>query len=233
MSTQELESALFESYQDFKLSTDEKHELKRLLAEFIQDPTKMSFIRNKAFSLVADNFRSSQPNHDASLKWLENVVKSIDSVRHSSVILSDSYFSPGDQCASKITALLNRAKISIDICVFTISDNNISKAIADAYQRDVKVKIISDNDKADDLGSDIYSLAKQGINIRIDQSPNHMHHKFAIIDQKKLINGSFNWTRSASKYNQENIVVTNDSNLRGSFQKVFNKLWKDCKKIDK
>ncbi len=233
MSTQKLESALFESYEDFKLSTDEKHELKQLLAEFRQDPTKMSFIRNRAFSLVADNFRSSQPNHDASLKWLENVVKSIDSVRHSSVILSDSYFSPGDQCASKIIALLNRAKISVDICVFTISDNNISKAIAEAYKRGVAVRIITDNDKADDLGSDVYSLEKQGINIRIDQSPNHMHHKFAIVDQNELINGSFNWTRSASKYNQENIVVTNDSKLLGSFQKVYNKLWQECKEIDK
>lgn len=231
MSTQKLENVLLESFEDFKLSTNEKHEFKDLLKEFKQDPTKLSFIRNRAFSLVANNFRSEQPTYNASLKWLEKVVKSIDSVRHFSAILSDSYFSPGDQCANKIISLLIRARVSVDICVFTISDNNISKAIADAHERGVKIKIITDNDKANDLGSDIYSLAKQGVNIRIDQSPNHMHHKFAVVDQKELINGSFNWTRSASKYNQENIVVTNDSNLLASFDKVFDKLWKECKRI--
>ena len=233
MSSQELEKVLLDSYDDFRLSTDEKHEFKNLLEEFKQDPTKLSFIRNRAFSLVAKNFRSTQPTYNASLKWLENVVKSIDSVRHSSAILSDSYFSPGDQCANKIIALLSRAKHSVDICVFTISDNNISKAILDAHKRGIEVKIITDNDKANDLGSDIYSLAKQGLNIRMDQSPNHMHHKFALVDQSNLINGSFNWTRSASKYNQENIVVTNDSKLLGAFQNAFNKLWKECKKIDR
>ena len=233
MSSQDLEKVLLESFDDFKLSTDEKHHFKDLLEEFKQEPSKLSFIRNRAFSLVANHFRSDQPNYNTSLKWLENVVKSIDSVRHSSAILSDSYFSPGDQCANKIISLLNRAKHSVDICVFTISDNNISKAIADADKRGINVKIITDNDKANDMGSDVYSLAKQGINIRIDRSSNHMHHKFAVIDQKELINGSFNWTRSASKYNQENIVVTNDSKLLGAFQNAFNKLWKECKKIDK
>lgn len=232
MSSQELEKVLLESYDDFKLSTDEKHQFKSLLEAFKQDPTKLSFIRNRAFSFVANNFRTEQPAHNASLKWLENVIKSIDSVRHSSTVLSDCYFSPGNQCANKIIALLNRAKHSADICVFTISDNNISKAIADADKRGVKIKIITDNDKANDLGSDIYSLAKQGLNIRIDQTPNHMHHKFALVDQSNLINGSFNWTRSASKYNQENIVVTNDAKLIGSFQKVFDSLWKECKRID-
>ncbi len=232
MSTQKLEQVLFDSYDDFRLSTDEKHEFKRLLEEFKQDPTKLSFIRNKAFSFVADNFRSENPTYHASLKWLENVVKSIDSTRNSSSIISDSYYSPGDQCASKIISLLNRAKYSVDICVFTISDNNISKAISAAHQRGVKVKIVSDNDKANDLGSDIYSLAKQGLNIRIDRTPNHMHHKFAVVDSKELINGSFNWTRSASKYNHENVVVTNDIQLVESFLKEFEKLWKESERVE-
>jgi len=231
MSTKELEAVLLASYQDFKLSTDEKHEFKGILEQFKQDPTKLSFIRNRAFLLVSDNYRSDKAAYTASLKWLENVIKSIDSIRHSSAILSDCYFSPGDECANKIISLLNRAKSSVDICVFTISDNNISGAVKSAHERGVKVRIISDNDKANDLGSDIYSLAKQKLNIKIDRSPNHMHHKFAVFDQKQLVNGSFNWTRSASKYNQENIVVSNDDGLVRSFLKVFDKLWRECERV--
>jgi len=231
MPTQELEKLLLNSYEDFKLSTDEKHEFKSILEQIKQEPTKLSFIRNKAFSLVFDNYRSDKAVYIASLKWLENVIKSIDSIRHSSSVLSDSYFSPGIECVNKIIALLTKAKTSVDICVFTISDNKISEAIKSAHERGVKIRIVSDNDKANDLGSDIFSLAKCKVNIKIDRSPNHMHHKFAIFDEKQLVNGSFNWTRSASKYNQENIVVSNDSNLIRSFSRVFDKLWYESEKV--
>ena len=36
-----------------------------------------------------------------------------------------------------------------------------------------------------------------------------MHHKFAIIDGKKLISGSFNWTMQAAMGNYENVMITN------------------------
>lgn len=33
--------------------------------------------------------------------------------------------------------------------------------------------------------------------------------QFCVIDDKLLTNGSYNWTKTASNSNQENIVVTN------------------------
>ena len=45
-----------------------------------------------------------------------------------------------------------------------------------------------------------------------------MHNKFAIIDGKLLINGSFNWTYQATKKNFENVVVTNNESLVNQFQ---------------
>lgn len=40
-----------------------------------------------------------------------------------------------------------------------------------------------------------------------------MHHKYAVIDSRLLINGSFNWTRQAVLYNQENTVITDNGFL--------------------
>ena len=53
-----------------------------------------------------------------------------------------------------------------------------------------------------------------------------MHHKFALIDGKYLVNGSFNWTRQAVTGNNENVLITSDNNLVNAFKMEFNKLWK-------
>lgn len=140
-------------------------------------------------------------------------------------IINKVYFSPGEECKKAIIDQLNGAEFSVKICVFTISDNDISKAIKNAYKRGLEVKIITDNDKVNDRGSDIYTLFKAGIEVKTDSEPSHMHHKFAVIDEKTLITGSFNWTRSASLYNQENVVVTNNSDLVDQHVDYYKELW--------
>ncbi len=52
-----------------------------------------------------------------------------------------------------------------------------------------------------------------------------MHNKFAIIDGKYLVNGSFNWTTQAVNYNQENILIVENKSLVNDYQKEFDKLW--------
>jgi mitochondrial cardiolipin hydrolase len=46
-------------------------------------------------------------------------------------------------------------------------------------------------------GSDIGRLRNAGVPVRVDRVPAHMHHKFVVLDNRFLLNGSFNWTRSA------------------------------------
>jgi len=94
-----------------------------------------------------------------------------------------------------------------------------------AHQRSIKVRIVSDNDKSGDKGSDIYRLAQAGVPIRLDRSSYHMHHKYALIDDNYLITGSFNWTRSASDKNQENIILLDDESLVSEFSEQFDSLW--------
>lgn len=53
----------------------------------------------------------------------------------------------------------------------------------------------------------------------------HMHHKFALVDGKKLISGSLNWTLTAVQSNKENIMVTEEPELVGPYQQEFQKLW--------
>ena len=134
-------------------------------------------------------------------------------------------FTPGDNCVDEILNLLDSAKSTIDICVFTISDDRISKKIVNCMEKGINVKIITDNDKQHDKGSDVNWLFDKGVKVKMDMSKNHMHHKFAIIDNKKILTGSYNWTRSAAKYNHENFLITDNKKTVREFKTEFDKLW--------
>ena len=138
------------------------------------------------------------------------------------------YFSPGEECVNHIIDLINEAYNQLDVCVFTISDDRISRAIVDAMKNGVDVRIISDNFKLEDTGSDIEDLSRVGIPVKLDTTENHMHHKFMIVDKKTLLTGSYNWTRSAALYNQENVISTDDEFVVEKFVSEFEKLWLSC-----
>jgi mitochondrial cardiolipin hydrolase len=46
-----------------------------------------------------------------------------------------------------------------------------------------------------------------------------------IVDKRKLLNGSYNWTRGAFSFNQENVTVSHDVALLTAFQRTFDELW--------
>lgn len=220
-----IENQLREAVSDLRISQDERDEL-RSLAENL-DSEKSSFMRNRAFEIARQQLLD-QDDKQAQVKiliWLEKLIKLIDQSQKTEQIVQSAHFSPGVTCRNKLMDLCHQAKKTIDICVFTISDDKLSSAILKAAARDVKIRIITDNDKSGDLGSDVDYLREKDIPIVMDTSPYHMHHKFAMFDGKWLANGSFNWTRSATKNNEENIVVNNERKLLVVFQEKFNELW--------
>lgn len=137
------------------------------------------------------------------------------------------YFSPGTDILEIIIDLLDQAKSSLDLCVFTITDSRLANHIFKAAGRGVKVRILTDDRKTFDHGSAIYDLNKAGIQVKIDHSQYHMHHKFGIIDQKIAFTGSFNWTYTASKHNQENLLVTSKNTIIRQYAEEFEKLWEE------
>lgn len=136
-------------------------------------------------------------------------------------------FSPGEDCLDVIRGEFARARRTVDVCVFTITDDRIRAAMLDARRRGVLIRVISDDDKSMDEGSDIESLRRAGIEVRLDQTDSHMHHKFAVYDGARLLSGSYNWTRSAASYNQENVVVTAERAVVERFRDEFERLWGD------
>ena len=139
--------------------------------------------------------------------------------------MNAAYFSPGPDCRIAIEQAMETALDELLICVFTISDDRLSDAIQRAHQNGLTVRVISDNDKMEDKGNDVERLSLSGVDVRIDRSPEHMHHKFMVVDGRTVLTGSYNWTRSAETRNEENLVVLDDPVLAGRFAEEFNRIW--------
>jgi len=69
-------------------------------------------------------------------------------------------------------------------------------------------------------------FSKNGIQVKMDMTTNHMHHKFMIADERTVITGSYNWTNSAARFNQENIIITQEKEAIKSFVNEYDRLWK-------
>lgn len=223
MKPEEVDGILAATLEDHQLSRGEKHALEELLRSDEVRPEELAFFRHRAFALA----REQLPSHDARLvlDWLEGVNKILVPPTPKAPSRAEVHFSPGPDCLEAIKQRLAEASRCVDICVFTITDDRVATAILAAHRRGVKLRVVTDDDKAHDKGSDVFELADAGIEVRVDQSEHHMHHKFAVFDRSIVVTGSYNWTRSAAQSNAENILVSDDGRLVAPYQRVFDEMW--------
>ncbi|XP_062593336.1 uncharacterized protein LOC134254821 [Saccostrea cucullata] len=135
-------------------------------------------------------------------------------------------YSHEENSLSKLFKYLHEAVYSLDVCVFVITCTDLADLLIQAAGRGVCVRVITDCEQVDIPGSQIWKLRSQGIAVRTDDSSFFMHHKFVIIDNKKLLNGSFNWTRQAITGNQENLLVTSEPKVLHQYKERFSFLWR-------
>lgn len=210
----EWEAVLKRSAEDGRISSGERSALRDRFASL--DERVRALLRSRAFELARDG---------ASLDWLEDLTKLLLPAPQAAASGVEVHFSPGEACLRRIVGQFAGCRRTADVCVFTITDDRITAAMLAAHARGVKVRIVTDNEKAFDAGSDVRRLAAAGVPVRVDVSPYHMHHKFAIFDGASLLSGSYNWTVGAALNNEENMIVSDDPRLVGAFQGEFDRLW--------
>lgn len=216
---------LRQTLDDRHLSTSERQALKQILRDAALDDGARATLRSRVFEIAKEKLDDAADSDI--VDWLEELTKLLlpFSGEHGEPFV-EAHFSPGEGCVRRIRGLLDSAKRTADLCVFTITDDRIADSILAAHRRGIAVRIISDDEKARDVGSDVIPLSRSGIPVRVDDSPYHMHHKFALFDRDTLLTGSYNWTRGAADNNEENLILSNDRRLLTAFQGEFERLWK-------
>ncbi|WP_066759334.1 phospholipase D-like domain-containing protein [Crocinitomix algicola] len=213
-----------QSIADNFLDKREKKKIKEALKTLNPDKRISDFLRSQLFDIAKN--RVNNENYLEVINWIEGINKLILAANKYEVQQESVYFSPGEECLQAILMHIKSSVNRIKICLFTISDDRISEALITKHNHGVMVLVITDNDKLFDKGSDIETLKSAGIAVRIDNTDSHMHHKFALFDDTITLTGSYNWTRSAERYNHENILITDSKKVAREFDREFNQLWK-------
>jgi phosphatidylserine/phosphatidylglycerophosphate/cardiolipin synthase-like enzyme len=136
----------------------------------------------------------------------------------------ENYFCPEDSCEARIIKTINNAKQSVYFMTFTFTSEPIADALL--FLENVAIKGIFENMQKG--GYSQYGRMKGfGLDVRVDTKPKMMHHKVFIIDEKIVITGSFNPTKSANEKNDENILIIYDEGIARKYLEEFNYLWKE------
>jgi len=144
-----------------------------------------------------------------------------------SLAKTEVYFSLYDNPQKEIIKNINQAEAFINIAMYIFTDREIALPLVKAQERGVKVRLYLDQDQVDYKYSQSHFLVQKGIKTRISSNNYIMHNKFAIIDNRLLLAGSYNWTFSANNRNDENLMVIDDPEIIARYQNQFEKLWFD------
>jgi phosphatidylserine/phosphatidylglycerophosphate/cardiolipin synthase-like enzyme len=219
--------SLLRTFEDGRMSQTEHGDIARKLVESPPPPADRRAVGLALVGAVRD--RMSDPSDRAALDWLRDSLGMLwtDAPAQASAGSAESaaYFGPEDPMVETLQDLLRAARKTIDVAMFTITDNRLAGALLDAHRRRVAVRVLTDDDKQWDEGSDVRQLSDAGLPVAVDRSPFHFHHKFALIDGATLVTGSYNWTRGAANDNRENFLVTKDRTLVTAFGRAFQQLW--------
>lgn len=155
------------------------------------------------------------------------------------IIVSDltTKLKPDRNCSSdickEILTNIDNTKSSIDMAIYGYSSTPaIEKAIIDAQNRGVKIRLIYDVDaKNQNIYPDTFKFVSLITNSKSDgglkDSNATMHNKFYIFDNKIVITGSANLSHTdMSGFNSNNIIVINSPDVakiyKTEFEQMFN-----------
>lgn len=120
------------------------------------------------------------------------------------------YFSPRGGCTEAIIREINSAQRSIHIQAYSFTSAPIARALLDAHRRKIQINAILDKSNRTDKYSSATFLHNQGIQPLIDDNHAIAHNKIIIIDEARVITGSFNFSKAAEERNAENVLIINE-----------------------
>ena len=146
-----------------------------------------------------------------------------------------------------LAATLSQAQQRVDMALFVFSAQQLTAVLTELQRRGVALRLVADAGFASRSFSEVLdllgvSLADQRCKLEAGNRPlarplegvgiarlpggDKLHHKLAVIDNRTVITGSFNWSPSAAHQNDEVLLVIDSPLLAAHFSREVDRLWK-------
>jgi phosphatidylserine/phosphatidylglycerophosphate/cardiolipin synthase-like enzyme len=116
-------------------------------------------------------------------------------------------FAPDYDVARFIVNELRQAEQSIYFMAFSFTHDDIGKMMKTRFQNGLDVRGVFETRGADSDYAEYTSMHELGMAVIKDTNKWAMHHKVIMIDGQTVITGSFNFSKNASRTNDENILI--------------------------
>lgn len=131
--------------------------------------------------------------------------------------------------ASTIVSELDNAQRSIEAAVAWLTDSTLFEALLKAARRGCQVRLALLDDAINRRsGLNLERLRAAGGEVfwipEGESGQGSLHHKFCVIDGDEVITGSYNWTRRASRADENILRVRGDAALAAGYTEAFAQL---------
>ena len=138
------------------------------------------------------------------------------------------YFTKVGQHPDKhLIEVIDSSTKTLDIAIYSLTKQSIVDAIIKAKDRGVTVRIMTDKVESKNRYEKemLTILLNDNIPVKINSHAGLMHIKMTIADNIIGTTGSYNYTASATKNNDEILVVISDMKVATDFDNEFNSMW--------
>lgn len=145
----------------------------------------------------------------------------------------DVHFAPADEPHLALLDMLATADHSVFFMIFSFTRRDLADRMITLHESGVQVVGIFDESQGRSRYAMDDYLAERGVPVYIDGNHNSsgfaggkMHHKVMLIDALTSSDpvvsiGSYNWSASATKYNDENLIVVDGPETSAAFAEEF------------
>lgn len=136
------------------------------------------------------------------------------------------FVSPGSDdtlpVRDEILNLISTAQREVLVVQMEAGDIELFEALA-SVSADASVRVITTPDNATQFSQ----LQETGLEIEHLETLGVLHHKFIVVDGKRVLTGSYSWSRNAyeDNYNWDNAVLVTNRTVAESFQLEFEYMW--------
>ena len=142
---------------------------------------------------------------------------------------ADVVFTRTGAIVETIEHLVSAATTSIDAALYRFNSQRLGSALDAAHRRGIRLRLLLDGYKYEESQATRRLLSSARFPLRLTYghggARSKMHHKFALLDDKLVLTGSYNWTFASEEQNYENLLILRQPGLIKAYRAEFEALW--------